>query len=179
MPSLFTQLAIVLGLVLVIFPLENQAALHPVQVVPGKVSAPMRTGATIGGRASDEFSLLAVRRESLDSGGERVIVLFGDRHGKPLKGEPGYFHVSLEKDARRIVLDFAQMQRTAVDPTRLAKILSPSRLIHGTDMTMDPVDGSTNIILRTREPVEIKIGAAEGEPSRMFVDLVPIVKEKR
>lgn len=152
----------------------------PLVVTPGKPSGAFDKGTAIGGKARDELSLLAVRLEPVgNSGSERVSLAYGDRFGKPLTGEPGYFHVTVDRNSRRIVIDMAQVQMTAVGPERLAKILSSSKLVASSEMTMDPIDGSTNITLQTKVPVTVKVGTVEGDSSRVFIELNPTSGARR
>lgn len=159
----------------VLFGLTAQAAIPkgPLVVKPGKVSGEFDKGTAIGGKARDELSLLAVRLEPMGNS-ERISLMYGDRFGKPLAGEPGYFHVSVDRNSQRIVIDMAQVQMTAVGPARLASILASSKLVSASEMTMDPIDGTTNITLQTKVPVKVKVGAAEGESSRVIIELSPV-----
>lgn len=145
----------------------------PLVVTPGKISGPLEKGTVVGGKARDELSLLGVRFEPSAGEVERLALVYGDRFGKPLKGEPGYFHVALDRNSQRVVLDLAQMQMTAVGPARLSRILTGSKLVASSEMTMDPLDGSTNITLQTKVPVHLKVVATEGEPATLAIELVP------
>lgn len=154
----------------------------PMQVKPGRISGPIQSGVFIGGQAQDEFSLLSVRNDSASGTlGERVILNFGDRFGAPYKGEPGFFHVVLDRNAQRVVIDLAQMRKTAVDGKKLAQILSKSKNISSSDISMDPFDGSTNITLTMKQPIHIKIGTggvtevkSELDNARLVIDISPI-----
>ncbi len=152
----------------------------PLVVTPGKVSVAIHQGTVVGGKARDEFSLIAVRLEPAgQAGGERVSLMYGDRFGKPLNGEPGFFHVTVDRNSRRVVIDLAQMQMTAVGPERLAKTLATSKLVASSEMTMDPIDGSTNITLQTKVPVTVKVGSIEGDSSRVYIEMMPASGERK
>jgi len=148
----------------------------PLQVRPGRISPPLQSGEMIGGLAADEFSLLGISDEGsmVANQGERFVLAYGDRFGKPQQGEPGYFHVSLDREARRIVIDLAQVHSTAVDPEKLASIVAQSKLIASSEMTMDPADGSTNITLLLKRPVKLKIASSKSnsgtEPARVIIE---------
>lgn len=146
----------------------------PLMVKPGRVSAPISSGATIGGQSGTEFSLLGVRAESIDRAGERLTLSYGDRFGQPQPGEPGFFHVAVDRDAKRIVIDLAQITKTAIDPQKLARILSASKLIASSEMTMDPQDGSTNITLNLKTPVQMKVASVANGQAQVVIDLVPV-----
>ena len=145
----------------------------PIVITPGRVSPPIEVGTTIGGQARDEFSLLAIRNEPSEKG-ERLVLSYGDRFGKPLKGEPGYFHVAIDHGAKRLVIDLAQMQMTAVGPQDLSKILANSKLVATSEMSMDPIDSSTNITLHYKVPVKVKVGAAAEDAAKISIEVTPI-----
>lgn len=148
----------------------------PLLVRPGKVPSPMIAGVAIGGQARDEFSLLSVQREPMaGANGERIVLSYGDRFGRPQKGETGFFHIALDRDNKRVVIDLSQMRKTAVDPEKLAKILGASKLIASSEMTMDPYDGSTNITLTLKVPVRIQVGSVTDEQSKIVIELHPSV----
>lgn len=166
----------------VFFGLGAHAAIPkgPLVVKPGKVSGEFDKGTAIGGKARDELSLLAVRLEPTGNpGSERISLMYGDRFGKPLTGEPGYFHVAVDRKSQRIVIDMSQVQMTAVSPARLASILARSNLVSSSEMTMDPIDGTTNITLQTKVPVKVKVGTAEGDSSRVFIEMSPVAGARR
>ncbi len=143
----------------------------PVHVKPGAVTNPLRTNSIAnGGQAQDEFSLLAVESKATPSG-ERLSLNYGDRFGKPLKGEPGFFQVALDRDGRRITIDLSQVTRTGVDPTQLRKALAKSKFVASTEMTMDPHDQSTNLTLALKKPVELRLSTEAGARSRLILDL--------
>jgi hypothetical protein len=147
------------------------AALAPLQVKPGKVNSPIRAGALAGGQAGDEFSILAIERSAGEGDREKLVISYGDRFGKPIQGETGFFHVALDRGSRRVVIDLAQVSRTAVDQADLTRILASSRFISSSDMTMDPQDGSTNITLNLRSPAQLTVQAERGERGRLIIEL--------
>lgn len=147
------------------------AALAPIQVKPGKISSPVRSGVLEGGIASDEFSIYSIERASTPEGSERLVITYGDRFGNALKGDPGFFHVAFDQNSRRISVDLAQVSRTAVDQNDLAKVLTKSIFVASSDMTMDPVDGSTNITLHLKNPVSISVSSESGNISRVVIEM--------
>jgi hypothetical protein len=167
------------GLILFLLQASALAFPAPVQVKPGKIASPMSGGVVIGGQARDEFSLIGASSENSFSGkGERLILLYGDRFGAPLKGDPGYFHVALDRDSKRVVIDLAQIRKTAVEPLKLAKLLSVSKLIATSEMTMDPYDGSTNITLNLRTPVRLSASSDGSAQSKVVIELQPLLSER-
>jgi hypothetical protein len=141
------------------FSLSSLAMPSPIKVTPERFSKTILAGALTGGEAAGEFSLLAVieARDSSLAKDEKITMVYGTKLGKTLSGPPGFFHVALDRGGRRIVIDLAQISRTAVDPGQLEKSLSHSKFVASTDMTMDPQDGSTNLTLNLKTPVELSV----------------------
>jgi len=158
---------------MLIFVIVNSAvaAIAPLQVKPGRLVPAIRGGALAGGRAAEEFSLLGLRRVAGRAGMERFIISYGDRNGKPLKGEPGFFQIALDRSAKRLVIDLAQVSRTAIDSKDLARVLSSSRFVAGSDMTMDPLDGSTNITIHTKIPIALAVMSEVSDQGRIILEL--------
>ncbi len=163
--SLFS---ILVGLGLLASGRLSLAAISPAAATSYSSSA--SGGVIFGGRSDQEFSLLGVK--SLHAvGKEQVIISYGDRLGRVQEGEPGFYHIALDRGAKRVVIDLAQVSRTAVDPKDLARIFASSPLVESTDMTMDPQDGSTNITLNLRAPVEIKARSDRKGGARLLIDM--------
>jgi len=171
-----------LALVLVFAAFRARALPMPVQVAAGRISPPLQSGVSVGGKAGAEFTLIGAQAEPGGQNGERVSFSYGDPFGNQQKGEPGFFHVAVDRDGRRVVIDLAQIRRTAVDPQKLARVLGASKLVESSEMTTDPVDGSTNITLNMKSPVLVRVTASDGGPARLVVELEPVgtaVKGKR
>ncbi len=127
-------------------------------------------GVLTGGKADQEFSIIGMQvRPSI--GSEQLIITYGDHLGMPRLGEPGFYHVVLDHGSKRIVIDLAQVSRTAVDQKELGRILAASTLVEGTDMTMDPLDASTNITLKLRVPVELTVRSDAKKGARLIIDM--------
>lgn len=142
------------------------------QVHPGKVLSAIQSGVIIGGRSNDEFSLLNVKLTKTKKG-ERIYFVYGDRFGKPLIGPTGFFHMNLDQSGHRLVLDLAQLNRTAVDPEQLKAIMKSSSLVLASDMTMDPQDGSTNVVLQFKESIDLSAAVHQKKSSQIVLELIP------
>lgn len=163
-----------LAFLLIFTAIRAHAAIpNPVQVTPGHASPPLQSGVSIGGQAGGEFTLIGVHTEPLKDAAERLALVYGDRNGNQQQGGPGYFHVAVDRDGRRVVIDLAQLRRVSVDPQRLTRILMNSKLIESSDMTTDPFDGSTNITLNMRAPVRVRVASETDKSARLILDLEP------
>lgn len=149
------------------------AAPSPYHLKPGKISPPISEGVVTGGQSSDEFSLLTVKAES-NNNKERLRIVYGDRHGQPLQGDPGYFHLTVDRSGKRISIDLAQVSRTAVDTKQLQRLLSNSKYIASSDIVMDPHDGSTNLAFNMKFPVEVKVMTHQkSNPGQVILEMRP------
>ncbi len=119
-----------------------------------------------GGKAKAEnvspLSLLQVQKVtgSVPDKSERLTIMFGDKNGAVLS-EPGFFHLAVDEGGRRLILDLAQVQQTSVDKADLKAMVKHSELIRDAEITMDPVDNSTNITFLMKRPVVAKASAKE------------------
>ncbi len=162
------------GTIIMLAAIPSQSMPIPLQARPNRVVSPLVGQASvIGGQSGTDYSLLNVKDEKL-AVGERLEFYYGDRNGQVLLGEPGYFHVLLDRAGKRLVIDLAQVTKTAVDPLKLEAILLKSTLVASSEMTMDPMDGSTNITLNLKTAVHAGVGVATDHQSRMFIDLRPM-----
>ena len=112
-----------------------------------------------GGSAKSEnigpLSLLQIQKLAASGNSERLTIKFGDKNGVALS-EPGFFHIAVDEGGRRLVLDLAQVQQTSIDNSDLKAILKKSALIRDAEITMDPVDKSTNITFTMKKPIVAK-----------------------
>jgi hypothetical protein len=146
----------------------------PSSVKAGRPSSPISAGALHGGQSADEFSLLAVRVRPGSSGGQAIALSYGDRNGQPIHGEPGFFHAVLDRNGRRLVIDLAQVTRTAIDLQQLRRALAASSLVASSEMTMDPLDNSTNISVVLKVPVLLSVSTQAGSQGQLVFDLKPV-----
>ncbi len=142
-----------------------------------KLDAFAGTGIFQGGESGRAYSLLDIKRQPSKNKGaavERFSLLYGDEVGRRILGKTGYFHISLEKNPDRLVIDLSQVQKTAIDEKQLAAIFKNSELISGTQMTMDPEDLSTNITLYLRDQVRarVKTNTDSKKPGQVYVDII-------
>lgn len=158
-----------------------EAAPHPISLKPGQNTTLLRAGVVTGGVAGDELSLLTVESKS-KSEGESFSIHWGDREGRPWTGRAGWYHIALDRGGRRVVVDLGKVARTAIEPKDLHGLLASSKLIASSDMTMDPQDGSTNLTLNFRVPIQLRVmgeKASRGPLSLEFAALEPLPSTSR
>ncbi len=131
-------------------------------------------GVVIGGKAGSGFTLLNVRREnSTKLAIERVILDIGDKEGQPLLNQLGYFHVSVEKNPPRVVIDLSQVRRSKVTEMEISRLFSKSPFIRDVELSMQAEDSSAKLVLNTRKPVAAEIFEmpSSKKASRIVIDL--------
>lgn len=130
------------------------------------VSANSAPTAVSGGKAKAEnaspLSLLQVQQVTSNTTdkSERLTMKFGDKNGIALL-EPGFFHLAVDEGGRRLILDLAQVQQTSVDKADLKAMVKQSTLIRDAEITMDPVDNSTNITFLMKRPIVARASSKE------------------
>lgn len=149
-----------------------QAAPSHVVVIPERASVLSKAGAVVGGVAGEELSLLKIET-SLSETSNKLLLAYGDRIGRVAKGEPGYFNLTLDRDARRIVIDLAQVTKTGVDPAELKRRFASSKMILSSEMTMDPLDATTNLTLTTRQAVDVVVSTQSSPQSGVVIEIKP------
>ena len=132
------------------------AAPQEVNFKPRPLGKYIASGVVVGGVAGDSFSILRIDKLVSKDGSERLAIVYGNGFGQPVKTDPGYFHINVAVRGARISIDLAQVQKTAVDARELARLFKDSKLVAATEMTMDPIDLSTNILLNLKRPAEVK-----------------------
>jgi hypothetical protein len=137
----------------------------------------IRQGVLTGGSAAEEFTLISIRTEARREGGERWIFQYGDRFGKPVQDRPGFLHVAVDRDSRRVALDFAQVNRAGFGKEALSKITSSSSVVSDSEIIMDPYDHSTNITLSLKKRSGIRLSTEGSEKGQLTLEIVPISDE--
>lgn len=148
---------------------EVHAAPHRAVAKPAPLGRYVAAGAIAGGSAGKGFSILRASQTKAPDGAERFVIVYGDARGRTVKTSPGYFHIQVDKKSPRVSIDLAQVQMTTLDPEQLQKLFRGSKLVAETEMTMDPIDLSTNITLRLRAPVEARANIESRNGTQVLV----------
>lgn len=137
----------------------------------------LQYGTIIGGETANgsrSYSLLDIRRIAAPKDKiERVLLDFGDSDGKPLKGLPGYYHVSIEKDQTRVVIDLSQMAGSNINQEKIRQIFRGSAMVKEARINYDPVDSSITLqlILKKKALLEVFQLPSQDKASRVVLDL--------
>jgi hypothetical protein len=123
--------------------------------------------AAFGGRAGEpinfsDIALEAVReRERIDlsfaATDSAQVGATGGVGRRAQKGEPGYFHIQLDQGGRRAIIDLSDVTHADFDEAKMRRVLLKSRFIRTADMTFDPVDSATKIVLLMQTPTRLVV----------------------
>lgn len=126
-------------------------------------------GSLSGGQASRGSTLMDIRRTlSQNKKAERLVIALGDINGNR-SSQTTYFHVQLDKNSKRLILDLAQTPNSLVDAKKLAQSIANSPFITKSDMTVDPEDRSLNMTFALRENVKMRAYAAKAKDGQALV----------
>ena len=147
--------------------------------IPAKVLAPRPTNvlagasALAGGVAGTAFSLTGVSLMSVQNR-ERIVLDIGDIRGAPRKGLPGYYHVEMQDNPNRVIIDLAQMPNVLVNEKKINERLKNSKLIQHSSILLDPTDQTLSLILDLKRPAKAQVFQVAGKKgtSRVVVDLL-------
>lgn len=115
-------------------------------------------GSFRGGGAGTGFSILSIKRVySTDGKSERIILEFGDKDGQPYAGKPGYFHAQLFRNPSELSLDLSQLVKSKVTADQIKRLIKKSKLIQTANLESDIEDHSTNLAMRFKAPVKMRV----------------------
>lgn len=148
------------------------AALNKNQVTPSKIL--QGSGSIVGGVAGTGFSLLDLRKsQNLKEKVERIVFDVGDLRGRTQKGLPGYYHVQMLQNPNRLVIDFSQMPASKINAKEIQKRLASSMFVKSTELALDPIDQSLNLVFFLKNKPKAKVFQVAGKKStsKVVVDL--------
>jgi hypothetical protein len=132
------------------------------------------SGILTGGRTPGrETSLLSVEKKThRRQKRERIVLSIGDANGYPTE-YLSYFHVAVDKNPPRLVVDMTRMRKTAVSEKDLVARLKNSIFIRSLELTMDPEDHSTNLTLNLKAPIQVSVHErySRREGTQLVLDL--------
>ncbi|MEO0335261.1 MAG: hypothetical protein AAF202_02640 [Pseudomonadota bacterium] len=132
-------------------------------------------GVVLGGKISEGFTLLKVRRGlSNKSKMERVVLDIGDLVGKPVKNQMAYHHINIDGKRNRLVVELNQVARSGVDQAELKKMFRESPYVGSADIIFDPEDLTTSLILNFKRKTKVEVfnQISPDQPSRIVIDMM-------
>lgn len=169
----FLSIACLMALSLAFISEIVYAAVNKTKTAPSKILE--GTGSMIGGVAGTGFSLLDLRKsQDMKHKAERIVFDIGDLRGRKQKGLPGYYHVQMLQNPSRLVIDFSQMPASKINAQEIQKRLASSMFIKSTELALDPIDQSLNLVLFLKNKPKAKVFQVAGQKStsKVVVDLI-------
>jgi hypothetical protein len=150
------QLCIV-GLMLAGWSWGVGAAIPYKQAGPNKKNVYIDHGVFTGGALKETASFLGIRRFlAKETGIDRWILDLGDIHGEPLKDRPAYFHIAVDRDQKRIVIDLQNVARSKLDREQLASIMARSPYVRDVQLRVDGAKRVTHLTINMKQAVEVE-----------------------
>lgn len=163
-------------LIAIAFSFVSVSSYAAIPVQKAKVQKPLvSAGNKSGGIAGTGFTLMDLNSKiNPKAKVERLMIDVGDLEGKPQKGLPGYFNVELKENAKKVVIDFAQMPLTKIDTKKIKAKLKSSLYVKDVKMLMDPSDNTLSLILDLKKPAKLKVFQVPGKKTtaKVVVDLM-------
>ena len=152
-----------------------RSALRPNHfMVDTKLNNFVSKGVFIGGKEMGAASLLNVSiMKSRKSEKERVIIDLGDSDGNQLTKDVSYFHAVVESTPPRLVVNLANVQKTALREEEVKAGFVGSAAIEKVSLTMDPIDHSTTLILDFKNAKSVSAFTRPNAPGRIFIEIRP------
>lgn len=144
-----------------------------------KLNAYITEGVYTGGTITTPLSLLTVRRHYAKTAQvERVFLDLGDALGEPLKNGVGHYHVGIEKNPSRVVVDLNQVMRSGISEEQLRKSFEKSTYVKAVSLRFDPEEKVTTLVLDMKKPVGVEVVEmpSKTKASRLVVDIKPVKK---
>lgn len=158
---------VLLGLFFILLAVNDAlAALPPVNEI-------IKYGKVIGGEAGQGFSLLKVSVLPRPGNGERWVLDIGNHQGSVNKGKPGYYHVEMNQDLRKLSIDLAQLRLNKMSDLQLKQVVTKSNFLTSPILVKDPSDQSMNLSFRLKKNIKVKVFQVAGVKgtSRIVLDL--------
>ncbi len=143
------------------------------QVGSDKKSRFLETGVFVGGYSQSELALLDIRHSmSKPAKIERIVLDIGDiKTGKPVD-RPGFFHVAIQKNPKRIVVDLENVEEAKITSQAFTQLLKKSPYFSKVNYFFDTRSKNLTIEISVKAPVEVEVFELVNEkmPGRIVVD---------
>ncbi|MCX7978285.1 MAG: hypothetical protein N2578_04720 [Bdellovibrionaceae bacterium] len=132
--------------------------------------------AFIGGTFGADFMLKnfeVSKIKTKNGSGDRLTLSMSDIQGRKLKGPPTYFHVQVQNDSKRLIVDLSSTPRSALTEEAMISELKKTKFIRGGRMLLDPLDNTMTLIFDLKSSVRVKTWQVAGnkDNSKIVVDI--------
>jgi hypothetical protein len=177
-----TIFQIFLGLFFATCAIVVQAAIPYKQAGQGKKDIYVENGVFTGGVLKGTVSLLGIRRIlSQNTGIDRWIIDLGDAVGAPLAERPSYFHIAVDREQKRVVIDLQNVASSKLDEDQIRAILKQSPYVRGADLRVDGAKRMTHLTVFLKQEVEVEAFElpAKEKGGRIAMDVRPVRQAKK
>lgn len=146
-----------------------RAQVTPVRILNGE-------GVAMGGSSGQSLSLMDFRRSSSKKNNqERFVLDFGGADLKEAKGLVGYYHVELQDNPARLILELPQTFASRLSEKDILKRLQDSRYVRQALVQFDRNLQSLTLVFQLKQPVQIRVARVANPEStgKLVIDLLP------
>jgi hypothetical protein len=145
-----------------------------------KKSNYITSGVFVGGRDQGKASMVALRHGiSSELGIERLVIdtaaLEKTGSARPLNvpGRPGFFHVSVQENPRRLLIELEGVVKTQVSPRKLLTETKKSEFLGAPVLFVDSINQSTTIEIPMTKKAQVEVFelANPEKPGRIVIDI--------
>jgi hypothetical protein len=131
-------------------------------------------GVFVGGHDQGPMNLLNVRHSIQGAEKmERLVFDMGQDSNDSISGRPGFFHISVQKNPRRVVIDFEDLSHSRVTAEQMSKLLEKSPHFSKVRFYADSKYRNLTIEMPLKEPAKIEVFelVGQGKPGRIVLDV--------
>jgi hypothetical protein len=132
----------------------------------------MELGVFVGGHSQQRLTLLNFRHSLSEGSQERLVLDMGDgAEGRPVD-RAGFFHVSIQKSPRRVVIDLENTEKSNVTAQQVTRALRKSPYFAKAEFFFDHRSKNLTIELplKSRAQIEVFELVSIGKPGRIVID---------
>lgn len=169
------QLRLFTWVIISLFAAQTFAAIPIQQSAFEKKNKYTERGVFIGGYDRGLQFLLGMRKNfDKESKVERVVLEMAPQ-GRLKTERPGFFHISVQKNPQRIIVDLQNVSSSKVDEDKLKKLFKTSEYLGELKIYDDHFTKNLTleIPLKSQAKVEVFELAGVGQPGRLVIDVKP------
>jgi hypothetical protein len=150
------------------------AAIPVQQVTSEKRNTYLDSGVFVGGHDQGPVSLLNFR-QSVDknSGVERVVLDIAEFDGVKPALRPGFFHVAIQKNQKRVVIDLENTVPSKINGQLIGRYLQRSKYFSSGTMYYDEINKNLTIEMSLKKKAQIEVFelVSAGRAGRIVIDV--------
>lgn len=132
----------------------------------------LENGVFIGGFDQGTLSLLNVRHSfQKQSKLERIVFDLAKDDGKPAE-RPGFFHVSVQRNLNRVVIDLENIGRTKVTAAQVTRLFQKAHYFSAARFYYDSRTRNLTVEMSTKNKPKVEVFelVTSGKPGRIVLD---------